>query len=484
LTTSSTLLPSGAQRPRIFAAPPASSSAGREAVQLAQLAGLHLDPWQAFVLEHALAEGPGGKWAAFEIGVVVPRQNGKGALLEARELAGLFLLGERMIIHSAHQFDTSLEAFYRLLGLIEGTPDLSRRVKRVSKSHGEEGIELTSGQRIRFRTRTKGGGRGFSCDCLILDEAMILPEVSQAALLPTLAARPNPQVWYTGSAVDQRVHEHGIVLTRVRERGIRGDEEGLAYFEWSVAAELAEAVDERVATAPESWAQANPGLAIRMKHEHVAREQRSMDPRSFGVERLGAGDWPDTSKNGGVIPLSVWQALADSQSHAVDPVCFAIDMPPDRSVVTIAAAGRRPDGLRHVEIVDRLPAHAVVDRLVELTRRHKHVGLVVDPKSPAGSLISDLNQRLNFEVTEVTANEHAQACGMLYDAATAEEPTLRHLGTPELEAAIKGALKRTLGDAWAWARKAGTDVSPLVAATLANWGSITRTPAQPWVVVA
>ena len=57
---------------------------------------------------------------------------------------------------------------------MEDNPDFSRRVKRVSRSHGEEGIELTTGQRIRFRTRTKGGGRGFSGDCLILDEAMVL----------------------------------------------------------------------------------------------------------------------------------------------------------------------------------------------------------------------------------------------------------------------------------------------------------------------
>jgi hypothetical protein len=126
------------------------------------MAGLVLDPWQAFVLEHALGERADGRWAAFEVGVVVSRQNGKGAILEARELAGLFLLGERLVVHSAHQFDTSLEAFRRLLGLIEDTPDLDRRVKRVSRSHGEEGIELKGGQRIRFRTRTKGGGRGFA----------------------------------------------------------------------------------------------------------------------------------------------------------------------------------------------------------------------------------------------------------------------------------------------------------------------------------
>jgi phage terminase large subunit-like protein len=77
--------------------------------------GPDLDPWQEFVLAHALGERADGKWAAFEVGVMVSRQNGKGAILEARELAGLFLLGERLIIHSAHQFDTSLEAFRRLL---------------------------------------------------------------------------------------------------------------------------------------------------------------------------------------------------------------------------------------------------------------------------------------------------------------------------------------------------------------------------------
>jgi phage terminase large subunit-like protein len=48
------------------------------------MAGLELDPWQQFVIHNALGERPDGKWAAFEVGVEVPRQNGKGGLLEAR----------------------------------------------------------------------------------------------------------------------------------------------------------------------------------------------------------------------------------------------------------------------------------------------------------------------------------------------------------------------------------------------------------------
>jgi hypothetical protein len=449
------------------------ASAGAEAVDLAHLAGLHLDPWEAFVLRESLGERPDGKWAAREVGVVVSRQNGKGAILEARELAGLFLLGERLIIHSAHQFDTSLEAFRRLLFLVENTADFSRRVKRVSRSHGEEGIELLGGQRIRFRTRTKGGGRGFTSDCLILDEAMALDEAAHGALFPTLSARPNPQIWYTGSAVDQQVHEHGVVLARVRERGIRGDDEMLAYFEWSTDRELAK-IDAAHATDPAVWARANPGLGIRISAEHVALEQRSMDPRTFAVERLGAGDWP--SADGLVasaISPEVWANGTDRASAPVDPVCFAFDVTPDRSSTAISVAGRRADGRFHVEVIDhRRGTGWMPDRLAELVLKHRPVGVVCDATGPAASLLGPL-ARLKVDVTPVSAKEHAQACGMLFDAC--EQDTLRHLGTGELTAAIRGAVKRPLGDAWAWSRKnSSVDISPLVACTLALWGSETQ----------
>jgi hypothetical protein len=57
---------------------------------------------------------------------------------------------------------------------------------------------------------------------------------------------------------------------------------------------------------------------------------------------------------------------------------------------------------------------------------------------------------------------------MFYDAV--DQDALRHLNTAELNAAIHGAATRPLGDAWAWSRKSsGTDISPLVACTLALW---------------
>lgn len=451
-------------RPRVMHVPAGVSSAGREAVDLAALAGLHLDPWQAFVLEHSLAERADGRWAAFEVGLNIPRQNGKGGCLEARELAGLFLLGERLIIHSAHQFDTSLEAFRRLLFLIEDTPELSRRVKRVSRAHGEEGIELTTGQRVRFRTRTKGGGRGFSGDCVILDEAMILPEATLGALMPTLSARPNPQLWYAGSAVDQAIHLDGVVWARVRERGIRGGDESLAYFEWSVDAADPSQVSPEVAADPDSWRAANPALGIRIDPEHVGKEQRSMDARTFAVERLGVGDWPDTDPSRrAVIDWAAWCALADPASAVDGPVAFAVDVSPDRSSACVSAAGRREDGRVHVEVVDHRPGVGwVKDRVRELVERHANVGVAVDGLSPAASLAEGLDA-----ATTSTA-DYVAACGQFLDLVN--DGGLVHLAASELDDAVRGAAQRKVGEAWAWSRRSSAvDITPLVSVTLAVW---------------
>ena len=473
----------GAQRPRISNIPPAVSSSGQEAVELAQMAGLHLDSWQQYVLKHSLGERQDGKWAAFEVGLVVSRQNGKGSILEARELAGLFLLGERFMVHSAHRFDTSLEAFQRLVNLIDGAPDLSKRVKRVSRSHGDEGIELISGQRIRFRTRTAGGGRGFTADCIILDEAMQIPDAMLRALLPTLSSRPNPQIWYTGSAVDQENDEHGVVLSRLRERGLSGTDKSLAYFEWSAGIDL-DKLTPQLAGDAELWAQANPALGIRISEEYVANEYASMyGDRGFWIERLGVGDWPNTSPAAArLIEPAAWAACQDVESFPNDPVAFAFDITPDRSAASICVAGFRDDGLVHIEVVEhRRGTRWLGERLEELKKRHRVKTIFADAYGPAGSMLPELEQR-RIDVTTLSAKEVAQACGIFYDSVT-DSQSLRHLGTSELDAAVNGAITRPLGDAWAWSRKTSSvDISPLVASTVALWGLKQARPTRSRIV--
>lgn len=458
--------------PRVSSWPEhADSSFGREAIDLARTAGLKLDAWQEMVLERGCGRDGEGRWAAFEVCLLVPRQNGKGAVEEARELASLFLLKDQFVIHSAHQFDTSLEAFRRLLNLIEDTPELERKVKKVTRSHGEEGIELENGNRIRYRTRTKGGGRGFSCDLLILDEAMFLPDEAVAALLPTLSARPDPQVWYAGSAVDQLVHEHGVVLARQRERGHKGDDPSLAYFEWSLDLPGPTDVTDEIAEDEASWREANPALEIRIRPEHIRHEHRSLDPRKFAVERLNVGDWPRTDHVVvSMISIEQWDELAEQDSVLLDPVCLAYDVSPERKA-SIAAAGKNTDGRWHIEVLAQKAGTGwLPGRIAELVESHEPSMVVCDSFGPSGSLMHAVEEA-GVTVVPMTGTEHAQACGLLLDAVN--EKTLRHLGSAELRNAIRGAATRPLGDAWAWSRKGSNiDISPLVASTLALWAAI------------
>jgi len=254
---------------------------------------------------------------------------------------------------------------------------------------------------------------------------------------------------------------------------MRGDDPGLAYFEWSVDKPTPVDVDDETAADEAGWAAANPGLGIRISLEHVRKEHRSMDPRTFAVERLCVGDWPRPDDTSSVIDVERWRSLTDLGSGIVGPVCFAFDVTPDRSSGSIAACGTRPDGLPHLEIVEhRRGTGWMVGRMVELAARHDLFGVVCDGKGPAGSLISELEKQ-GLEVTPVSASEHAQACGLLFDAV--DQKGLRHLGTPELATAVRGAATRPLGDAWAWSRKSSTvDISPLVAGTLAFWGCATE----------
>lgn len=462
--------------PRVRSVRAWSESLGDEAVELAASAGLVLDEWQADVLRDMLALDERGHWAHFEVGVNVPRQNGKGAILEARELAGLFLTGEKLLAHSAHEFATSREHFSRLVGLVSETPELHSQVKRIGgyrMSHGEESINLVTGSRIVFKTRTKSGFRGFAgVDLLILDEAMVLNEASYSAMMPTLRASKSshgPQLIYTGSAVDQDVHEHGIVWTRVRQRGL-AQARDLAYLEWSVDADHPDEVTDEMADDHEVWRRCNPSLGIRIPEEHMERERASMAHRAFCVELLGAGDWPATDGSVDVlISPEQWAAVEDGDSVLEDPVCVAFDVSPDRKT-SIAAAGFNDKGKLHVEVIHaRAGTSWVAERVAELYQRHEVEEIVCDGFGPSAAIASKVDEA-GITVRRINSGEYAQACGVFLDAVC--EQNLRHIGQDELNAAVRGARVRPLVDRWAWSRtKSVADVGPLIASTLALWAA-------------
>jgi hypothetical protein len=184
-----------------------------------------------------------------------------------------------------------------------------------------------------------------------------------------------------------------------------------------------------------------------------------------------------------VIDIDVWRGAVDERSQLDGPVVFAVDVTPDRSAASIAVAGRRADGRRHVEVVLAKPdVRWVADELVRLVQRWSPVRVVLDPSGPAGGLLPALHER-GIEPGLVNARAMGQACAAFYDLL--HEGDLKHLGQPVLDVAVGGARRRRMRDAWAWSRDSvSVDISPLVASTLALWGfeeslSTVNTPDEP-----
>lgn len=463
----------GSQKPRVDLTPAFFTSAADDAVDLAAVAGLVLDPWQEHVLRGSLGERRDGRWQAFEVGLVVPRQNGKGSVLEARELAGLFLFGERLIIHTAHLFSTANEHRMRIENLIRGSElveyihgfngDPNGQMSGIKTGNNEMTIQHKDGRRIRFLARSGGNsGRGFTGDLVVLDEAYNLPDSVIAAMMPTMAARSmdgSPQIWYTSSAG----MPDSEVLNRIRERGLHPqDETSLAYYEWS-------APDDVDPSDREAWAQANPSLGIRIAPEFVENERRTMDDETFKRERLGV--W---SKPGGAsaIPPAAWSECFDSGSRRGEVLAFGVDVTPLRDAGVVAVASRRDDGRVHVEIVDRRAGTSwVMDRVKALREKWKPVDVVYDAASQAAAVFDEMPS-VRRRATALDSRTYMQACGEFFDLVMSG--AIAHTGQKELDEAVD-ACRRSKGarDLWRWTREdLSKDISPIVAVTLACRGLI------------
>ena len=361
----------------------AVTSRGAEAVDLAGNAGLMLSEEQQQVLHGGLGVRVDGGWTALEVVNLQPRQNGKSSTLQARIMLGLSL-GEQ-IAYTAHRVDSAQEVFRGLVSLVEASPELSPLLQRVIYSNGKESIWLTNGARCVFGTRSSRTGRGFSLDLWVADEAHYLAQEAHNALMPATSAREKPvQVWYAASAVDEDVHEHGLVLARLRERAIAGEATSLAYFEWSVDLrdeeknELRpEQVTPEMVDDEELWKQANPALGTRISLEHIRAEREAMDPRGWLVERLGIGAWPDTS---GVAAAPItgeeWAELEDRDSKRVGDIVLAFDVGRDRRTALVVC-GRRDDDLLHVELLRSASGTSWLRERLEYFDARYHVHAIV-----------------------------------------------------------------------------------------------------------
>ncbi|RYE42574.1 MAG: hypothetical protein EOP24_32050 [Hyphomicrobiales bacterium] len=472
----------GQAPPRVKHAPSKSTAnSWEDAADLLKVFGVQLDEWQEVVLEAAMHERSDGRWMTRQVAISTPRQNGKSQLIVARALAGALLFGEKTIIVSAHQQDTAREVFQRILDLIDENPALAQRVapNGIMRALNREYVKFQNGAVIRFKARSTGGGRGFSCDCLLLDEAQILGAAAWSSILPTMSARPNPQVWLLGTPPTPM--DDGEVFTRVRASGIEGKQRTLAYLEWS--AEPGDDFDS-----PETWARANPSYGHRIGEEAILAERASMTDEQFAMERLGI--WATETMMKSLVLPDEWSATAITEPPTEGVKSFGVKFAADGSRVAVAGALKVEGGPTHVELIG---AHsgsmsagtaALVDWLAERWRDTSCI--VVDGASHQGAFVNALLAAKVPERIIVTPSwpEVASGNAMLLDAIVTRQMT--HLGTEGqqvLDDSATGTTKKLHGDkgAWSWVPiNENHDAVPIGAAALAHYGARTskRRPGQ------
>lgn len=495
--------------------PPTATSAGAEAVAIAARAGLVLDPWQVISLELMLLERGDGKWACFEFGLLVSRQQGKGCVLEARVLAGLYLFeDERFIAWSAHEFKTAKKAYFRLKELIDRTPALKAKVKHRARSpwtkkgcptclsgatdcvkvtgfkesNEQTSVELALGDRpdhvtaeARFMARNKSSGRGFTGDVTILDEAQELSALAIDAMLPTLLARTmwgNPQVIYTGTVPEPS--NDSAKWESIRDRGRQGGARRFGWAEFTPGDDITELdLDDHTV-----WADALPALGRRVSVEGVELLREGMTDEGFAREILSV--WgADQAK--AAITNTVWKERADPSSQIHTRFAYGIDVDEDQTKASIGVAGRRRDKRRHVELITTNQGTDWVVETAKAINRGKKAPWLVDALGPAAALIPAL-QEAGLDVVLVNGSEMGRACGLIYNATHAPLPGqatdmdvpvtpetalgLHHIDQAPLNVAVSVGRKKKKGSQWVWARTA--DVVELIAVTLALYGSETQ----------
>lgn len=472
----------GSQEPVVCHLPPDvhSLAAAEEAIELADSYGIcdghPLVESQKITIRGAGGERADGTWAATRVADFGPRQGtGKSDKINAWELAHLLLFGTGLILHTAHEFQTANEAFLRLVAVFDAHDDLSRRVARIRYANGEQGIELLTGQRLKYRARTGGSGRGFAkAGLLVYDEAQHLSREHVAASGPSKLANPNSQTWYAGSGG----MSSSSVAWEIRRAAILGTGGRLAYTE--MTAEHIEVIDGKIRTsAPDpadrdGWYRAMSGLGRWVTEEGMVALYDELGPERFARECECVWD-PEPGTSGGAI-FSGWGSLAGPAPEHGKDVGFALDVAPDHSTSTITSAWTLPGGSKWVQVADHRPGvDWVVARWDELRSRWGGT-LIVEQTGTAGFLLPRLES-----AEPVSRRFFVDACSTLADAISSAG--LRHGNQPELNGAVDAARWSSSGDAGqrVLARK-DPRVSPLVAAALALHGLTTTTTDGGWVM--
>lgn len=473
----------GASEPTFTVGPVASDHrTADEAIELAKVAGVELLEWQTGQVRRMLGQGDDQGWASTRCGLAVPRQNGKGTVLEVVVLAKAVLLGER-VLWTAHEVRTMQESFARFRALLDATPELSRLVASIRAANGQERVLFTNGAEVKFSARSKSAARGLGFRTLIFDEAQELEYLTLGAMVPTLSGQRDErtQQIMTGTPPYSR---KGEVWADMRAAAHAGSDTSLSWSEW--AADKDDRIDDE-----EVWARTNPSLGSIVRVEKIKDELAAMEARPDVFRRERLGEWGRSGENAVALDAAQWAAGAvaaeewpeDSPLHVYDvkgasptPVAFVgVDGSWGAEMVTTVRAVALDGGKIGLQVLEAAPGlEWVHDHVSFIHEEHRRTVVAFDPlrvgdlaPDLAAAGLRDVNGTHNTQrIVSVSSRDLTLACDALVRAV--REGRIVH-DDPRLDVAAAGATRSTFkdGTGWKFAGIDGADVHVLVAAALA-----------------
>lgn len=439
--------------------------------------GMTLLPWQNLVLGDLAARDEMGRPSYVTLGLDVPRQNGKNAILEAYELFVVAVCGWH-VVHTAHRVKTVKKSFRRLAKYFEDDahPELKSLVRQIRRTNGEEAVYLENGGYVEFMARTNGGGRGFDdVQLVVFDEAQELTDAQYDSIMYTLSASSTGerQIVYTGTPPNDS--SPGTVFARVRRSILGGGVRKTCWDSWATPdLPPRDATFEGVL---DLVYEANPSMGYFLDEEFTETEFAGGSVEGFAHERL---DWwsPVAAAEAKALPKGEWEAARIDAigSRYTKKTALCVKFSPDGATYALAGCKLGAKGAA-VELIELGSTAGGTKALAQVLyeRRGRASCVVVDGLSNADALcdnLRELNAPRGYVVRMATRDVIAAASGFR-DALHAK--TLAHTGQPALTDSATGCVRRSIGSrgGWGFGPTETHDSIAVEAAAGALWGART-----------
>ncbi len=430
-----------------------SKTEQKQAIELYEKTGRKAQKWQKLLIKDILAFNSKKLWVHTKFGYSLPRRNGKNEIAAIRELWGL-MNGEK-ILHTAHRTTTSHAAWERLLNLL----DLSKIEYESLRAIGRERIELATGGRIEFRTRSTKGGLGEGFDLLIIDEAQEYTDDQESALKYVVTDSKNPQTLFCGTPPTPL--SSGTVFTNLREKVFDGAVENAGWAEWSVD-ELSDTRNKDL------WYLTNPSLGT-IFTERSVQDEIGADDIDFNIQRLGL--WLKYNQKS-AISETEWNDLkVDNWTANINGKLFVgIKYGHDGTNVAMSVAVKTNDDRIFIESIDCQSVRNGNDWILNFLHQAHVQSVAVDGASGQQLLSAAMKDaRLRLPILP-TVKEIIRANSSFEQAIFNQ--TICHNGQPSLIQVVSNCEKRPIGSNGGFGYKSQieeNDIALLDSVILAHW---------------